>query len=268
MTSQGLTDLFVGILVKSFIARIYLRYTRCVYHQHFKHDHRAIEGINQHYYGNLLLFNSFSLCFYSEEQSLGRGIIDLEATREEVVSKVLNAPYRRIDNEITRLSDSVAILEMHCKIMSDIRGKYRRALWKSRALNTIAGLSTCGVAGMMLTFMFPFQTILISTVAGALGTAGLYWLQTKSLDEYSSTLIDDAEMEKVFKRIYARQLAEKDEFVVSIWRRVREHLILALTPSEVKILPSIRAEDLNRIEAVLESDIPTLRRKASPPVHK
>ena len=46
----------------------------------------------------------------------GKGIMDLERTREEVVAEVLKAPKRRIDNAITRLGDATALLQMHCKV--------------------------------------------------------------------------------------------------------------------------------------------------------
>lgn len=50
------------------------------------------------------------------ENSLGKGLMDLERTREEVVGEVMKAPKRRIDNAITRLGDSSALLQMHAKV--------------------------------------------------------------------------------------------------------------------------------------------------------
>jgi hypothetical protein len=67
-----------------------------------------------------------------EGRSLGQGIADLEEAREEVVAEVLNAPKRRVDNEVSRLSDSVCVLQMHCKIIEDISSKYQAALLRSR----------------------------------------------------------------------------------------------------------------------------------------
>jgi hypothetical protein len=203
-----------------------------------------------------------------EEGSLGRGLIDLEAIREDVVAKVLNAPYRRIDNEISRLSDSVAILQMHCQIVNDIRSRYVRFLWKTRGLNSLAFLSTLGCAAGMTMLNAPAQTIILSTALGAVATSGLYWWQTKTLEEYASSLITDSEMESTFKRIYARSLAEKDEFIASIWHRVKDHLNLALTAAEVQKLPSVTKSDIKHIERILENDIPNLRRKSSPPYHR
>jgi hypothetical protein len=53
----------------------------------------------------------------------------------------MNAPKRRVDNEVSRLSDSVCVLQMHCKIIEDISSKYQAALLRSR-LSLAAALCT------------------------------------------------------------------------------------------------------------------------------
>jgi hypothetical protein len=45
-------------------------------------------------------------------KSLGQGLQDLEATRDDVRAEVMKAPKRRIDNIITRLTDSVHMLQV------------------------------------------------------------------------------------------------------------------------------------------------------------
>ena len=46
-------------------------------------------------------------------QSLGEGgLADLEATREDVVNEVLNTPRRREDNDITRLTEKMHLLQV------------------------------------------------------------------------------------------------------------------------------------------------------------
>ena len=90
-----------------------------------------------------------------EGRSLGQGIADLEEAREEVVAEVLNAPKRRVDNEVSRLSDSVCVLQMHCKIIEDISSKYQAALLRSRlslaaALFTSVLLPSATIASMSI----------------------------------------------------------------------------------------------------------------------
>lgn len=89
-------------------------------------------------------------------RSLGPGLVDLEITREEVVQEVLNAPKRRVrtpcfdwvafplttmfhilrenvkvDNEITRLTDSVNLLQMHLTVVDHLTKQYKQAVFSS-----------------------------------------------------------------------------------------------------------------------------------------
>jgi hypothetical protein len=54
-------------------------------------------------------------------------------------AEVFNAPKRRVDNEISRLSDSVAMLHMHCQIIGALQKQYRYAMWKHRAAIALGG---------------------------------------------------------------------------------------------------------------------------------
>lgn len=92
----------------------------------------------------------------NRRQSLGEGgLADLEATREDVVQEVLNTPRRREDNDITRLTEKMHLLQvspllwgllspltppcaliscsqMHCKIIDDVLERYHSKLWRFR----------------------------------------------------------------------------------------------------------------------------------------
>lgn len=78
-----------------------------------------------------------------ESQSLGQGLLDLEKARDEVVDEAMKAPKRRIDNVITRLADSVHLVQMHATILESIRADYSKELWTHRM--TAFGLATTGV---------------------------------------------------------------------------------------------------------------------------
>mmetsp|Transcript_13428 Transcript_13428/g.22405 ORF Transcript_13428/g.22405 Transcript_13428/m.22405 type:complete len:859 (-) Transcript_13428:99-2675(-) len=71
-----------------------------------------------------------------------QGIHDLEESRADVIRETLYAPKRRIDNEISRLSESVSALLMHCTILDRAVAMYRSRLWRGRALIfTVSALS-------------------------------------------------------------------------------------------------------------------------------
>lgn len=102
---------------------------------------------------------------------MGQGLADLEEAREEVVAEVLNAPKRRVDNEVSRLSDSVYILQMHCKIIEDVSKKYRSALFRSRVTLASTAISTVVLpsAALLIIALFP-------TFGAASGLASSYVL--------------------------------------------------------------------------------------------
>ena len=90
----------------------------------------------------MICFTRASAAESEEGRSLGQGLADLEEAREEVVAEVLNAPKRRVDNEVSRLSDSVCVLQMHCKIIEDIVKTYRSSLYRARISISAAALLT------------------------------------------------------------------------------------------------------------------------------
>lgn len=204
----------------------------------------------------------------SDEQSLGQGLIDLEATREEVVAEVLNAPNRRVDNEISRLADCVSLLLMHSKVVDDLRKKYRKAIIKSRLTVAASALLSSGIIGGTLMMALPINIMAGSALAGTVFTAGLYWWQTKSLDDFARELVSDEVVEATFRKIYARRIAEKDEFTMAMWKRVHEHLKLGLSGSELQELNLISSSEFDNLNDIIENEIPKLRRLAAPSFHK
>ena len=202
------------------------------------------------------------------ENSLGKGVVDLEMTREEVVEEVLNAPKRRVDNEISRLTDSVSILQMHLTVVDELSKAYKASILKARLMLGLTATAGAGVTVTSLVFALPPQLIGGSALVTALGTAGLWWWQNKALKTQADHLITDDAMLAAYKKLYARKLAAKDEFTASLWTRVHDHLILGLNAVEFKLLDKVKPTDLKRIEQILEVDIPNLRRKAQPAFNK
>jgi hypothetical protein len=199
-----------------------------------------------------------------EGQSLGQGLIDLEDTREEVVKEVLNAPNRRVDNEISRLLDHVSLLQMHSKIINDISSTYKKKVFKYRLtlasyVTVLTGTTAYGVISLI-----PPEYLGGYVVAGLLGAAGLKYFQSRTLDSMATTLIRKDNIESVFRRLYAKRIADKDEFTIALWNRISEHLKLGLTASELKDLPSISKSELATLDNILDNEVPNLRRSASP----
>ncbi len=202
------------------------------------------------------------------QHALGKGLEDLESTREDVVLEVLNAPKRRIDNEITRLTDAVRLLHMHLTIVDDLSKKFRAAQFRARAMVLgLGAVSGSAVIGAVLAGMPP--EILGALVAiGGGGVGSLSWWQSKIISELSTSLISDDTLNATFRKVYGRQLANKDEGVSACWVRVHEHLILSLTSTELRNFDKISSADLSMIENIIEVEIPNLRRMAAPAFNK
>jgi hypothetical protein len=200
-----------------------------------------------------------------EGRSLGQGLIDLEAAREEVVAEVLNAPKRRVDNEVSRLSDAVAVLQMHCQIIQDVGKRYRAARLRARLSEASAAVVAVGVPATMVTLgITSIKLVGAAAAVGAVVTGGLHLFNSRSLDAYAQELITPDALEGTYKRIYARRIAERDEFTASLWKRVFGHIQLGITAAELQALGKIQPSELEELEKVLDVEVPKLRRLAAP----
>ena len=199
-----------------------------------------------------------------EGRSLGQGLIDLEATREEVVLEVLNAPKRRVDNEISRLSDSVSILQMHCKIVEDLSSRYNRMVFHNRLRLGATSSIAIALPGLCFYLGLPIEAMIASGGIGVIINAGLLYWQSKMSVEFAKELITESSLESVFKRLYSRKISEKDEFTSSLWIRVKDHLKLILSTNEIMNLPKMTSQEINQLEKLSETSIPDLRRTAGP----
>jgi hypothetical protein len=199
-----------------------------------------------------------------EGRSLGQGLIDLEATREEVVLEVLNAPKRRVDNEISRLSDSVSILQMHCKIVEDLSSRYNRMVFHNRLRLGATSSIAIALPGLCFYLGLPIEAMIASGGIGVISNAGLLYWQSKMSVEFAKELITESSLESVFKRLYSRKISEKDEFTSSLWIRVKDHLKLILSTNEIMNLPKMTSQEINQLEKLSETSIPDLRRTAGP----
>lgn len=253
----------------------------------------------------------------TEKRSLGQGLVDLEVTREEVVREVstsctwmcslltllllllvqvFNAPKRRVDNEITRLTDSVQLLLMHCKLVDDIVSRYRQSQLQHWGVVSGVGLSAMVVAPLLEYGVMSGEllgspggevawSMVIGTGAvGAVATLAGVLYTMQSLSSIGRKLFTEQELTMAYMRLYARQIAEEDEFTVTLWSRVRAHLLLGAGSTfystngsgqayssnstiDLTQLPRVKAADFKSLMNILETDIPVLRRVTAPAVY-
>mmetsp|Transcript_2127 Transcript_2127/g.4509 ORF Transcript_2127/g.4509 Transcript_2127/m.4509 type:complete len:471 (+) Transcript_2127:59-1471(+) len=198
------------------------------------------------------------------EEGLGGGLADLEATREDVIREVLNAPKRRVDNEISRLTDAVSLLQMHLRLVDELSKQYISAVFRSRLALGATGSTAVGALAAAVLLGLPPQVTGAVAVAAVGGTGGLYWWQRVQLLQQSSQLATEPAMNKAFQKLYARRIAERDEFTNSLWTRVQDHLMLAVTSEDIAEVGKVGQSSLEDLDRILEVEIPNLRRKSAP----
>lgn len=83
----------------------------------------------------------------------------------------MNAPLRRIDNEISRLTDYVSALSMHCSLLDRVLAQYQDQLWTGRCrvlLAAVAGTAATAVAGFLCDRLFPDPTATTAAAAASI----------------------------------------------------------------------------------------------------
>lgn len=191
---------------------------------------------------------------------------DLHSARNEVVAEVRKAPQRRLDNVITQLQDAVRQLYMHAQIVQDIRQRWSNLYWQYRltqigsavtGTSLAVALSTYGGVSADVTGMIVASTVLV--------TGGLTWYQTVALAEWEKEAHAPAQLSLAFQRTHSRAIQEGDEYVAAVWQRIRDHLGVVLSHQSIGDIGVVSRGDLRRLEDLLDTSIPELRRKVSPP---
>ncbi|KAG9412968.1 EH domain-containing protein 1 [Aphanomyces cochlioides] len=197
------------------------------------------------------------------ETGLGSALDDLESSRDEVINAVMRAPERRADNLITRVYDSSRMLEMHATVFESVRAKFSREKWSRFFVTTSALVGGNALAATAFVSGMPEVAAGASVVALA-AASGISWFNRNHLAELEKELTSEDGLTTHFRRLYGRQLAERDEFVFSIWRRVLPSLQVALNTLGFSKLPKVKPSELNALQTIIQEDVPRLRRQAAP----
>ena len=197
--------------------------------------------------------------------TLSSSLSDLEHTRDDVVAQVLQAPKRRVDNVITNLYDSTATMMLYSKIWNDIVARYNKE-WRSCRLQEVgltlaAGLTFAGANQLGLDPAIQGGVVGMSIV----GIGGLYWYHTSYLKSLQEDLTTLESLSTSFQRTHARQVQDADEYIASLWQRIRGSLQSALSSvfEDGGSLPTVSASELQTMQDILDKDIPRLRRLAN-----
>lgn len=157
---------------------------------------------------------------------------------------------------------------MHCTILDDILSAYHNARMKYRM--TIFGTVSIGIASTasVITF-FPNPQIIAAVLsANILSIVGVHYWQSSLLKNKVRELISmDGKngVESVYKRLYARKIADSDEYTMDLWRKVKYHFDIGWVREEdIESMNRISTNDFDLLKYIIDTDIPGLRRRTAP----
>ena len=120
---------------------------------------------------------------------------------------LLNAPKRRLDNEISRVADAAALLHLHTTIMCEVLEMYGKEIFTTRAM--IAGVGTLSLvasgSSLVACFASDFATSLAGglpislsgtaafgvTLLSTMATAGVIWWTKTHIGRKASEFVED-----------------------------------------------------------------------------
>jgi len=201
----------------------------------------------------------------SQTSQLPASLSDLAANKDDVVELCMKAPKRRIDNVITNLYDSTSTLILYSRVWNDVLSRYNKEWRNSRlreaGLTSLSGLALGGANYLGLDAMIQGGVFGTSIV----GIGGLIWYQQSYLKHIQEDLLSLESLSASFQRTHARHVQDGDEFIANIWQRVRGSLRAALSAAfeNGASNTSASSSELAKLQNILDSDIPRLRRLAN-----
>lgn len=191
---------------------------------------------------------------------------DLDSVRDEIMHEIHLAPFKRVDNMITSVFDQARLLKMHLEILEDTRQSFQRATWRAQvqAGGVAAGGLTLGLAPL---FAFGPDLIKFSLVVCAssiVGAAGLSMYHGTQLENKAKTFLqEDHALELLFRKRFAREIAERDESVLSVWQRVKPQVRAAVENFGLLKIPKATSANIRALDDVIDNRVPRLRKAAA-----
>lgn len=188
---------------------------------------------------------------------------DFERSRDEVREEVRRAPFRRLDNVISRLYQYTRRLRVHARVLDQLSRERLQHRLGYLAIGTLILVGTALLLGAEWRFVGEGEsrwswigaTLLLGV--GALGaTFGVYrWdraLRGKNLS-----------LDALFERTYARELTLGDQTddLRALWASVRDRVRRALEAQGN--FPRLRRGDLKAMARVVADEVPRLRAQVS-----
>lgn len=145
--------------------------------------------------------------------------------------ETFNAPRRRVDNEISRLTETVSALLMHCKILDRVMETYHDKLWRARfytAATIVGSVAVTVAANYLCDFLLPSSAPVASaapaaeTAPAAVGAQGGYLrgtaaAATSAAKSAKAALPTPAEVSSVTSSLYSEMFNFRSKRTIMSW---------------------------------------------------
>ncbi|KPI83560.1 hypothetical protein ABL78_7399 [Leptomonas seymouri] len=189
---------------------------------------------------------------------------ELSRQRNEIMNEIMSAPIRRMDNLITETEDSARSLLLAMRAAKLLRQDYRQ-----RELLVFSALATVCLFGPAMTMSLSSVSligssllVMASAVAGCVGLVAA----RAYLKEFERGLLQSSDY--VLSRLFTSKTRTKD--VELRWYRIVKPEIMRVVSTYhdngangIPRLPICSARACRRMEAVIDDEIPSLRRSVA-----
>ena len=128
--------------------------------------------------------------------------------------------------------------------------------WTTASIIALAGMNHLAVDAV-------YQGGVLAT--SVVGVGSLLWYHQHYLKRLQEDIASPESLSSSFRRTHARQVQDADEFIASLWQRTRDPLQTALQRAFENggSLKTVSAQEFSRMQGILDTEIPKLRRLAS-----
>ncbi len=184
---------------------------------------------------------------------------DFERSREELVREIRRAPARRADNVLTQLRDHAERLRLHVRVADRAARERRRFRWRAFASLGLAALSTALVGAVALAAATPPWIPIACFSAAALTLYGGAFVVRRLVRGEERRLLDGLGI--LFEHDHVKDLVTRDraEDLRARWQEVHPKSKTILETLGLSSVPWLRSEELRKLDAAIDREIPELR---------
>jgi hypothetical protein len=213
--------------------------------------------------------------------------------RDQVIREVLDAPRRRVDNEISRLTEAANELMIHAKVVDFIVCQYS-AVRSSYHMQSFAFASTSALATAIIALKYKEIKWFVQEVAPSIAlslsidkenTSMVEWLAASSsvalssatafcglsywhelrLKSAATSVLSSKNLQVAFDNIFlASNYGKSLSYLRKLWVKVHSKISSNITDTHLQQMTRLATQDWHFLARIQEDDIPGLRRRADP----